>query len=98
MLHVRIYRPSKTAMQSGKAKTLQWVLEGLSQHRRNPEPLMGWVSSQDTFSQIKLFFPTKEAAIEYAQEKGWYYTVLPEHNRVIRAKSYSENFVKPALQ
>jgi hypothetical protein len=65
----RIYKPAKTAMQSARAKTKEWVLEYEPATRQEIEPLMGWTSSNDMLSQVRLFFETKEEAIDYAQER-----------------------------
>ena len=67
---VKIYRPARTAMSSGSAKTKSWVLEFSPSAALEVDPLMGWTSSADTQSQIKLNFSSKEAAIEYAKSKG----------------------------
>ncbi|MEM6491914.1 MAG: ETC complex I subunit, partial [Pseudomonadota bacterium] len=72
---VRIYQPAKTAMQSGRAKTGGWVLEPDDASARAPDPLMGWISSDDTLSQIKLRFDSKEDAIAFAQKRGLPYVV-----------------------
>ena len=63
---VKIYKPTKTAMQSGNAKTKQWLAEYISDIPTEKDSLMGWNSSSDTKSQIKLFFETKEQAINWA--------------------------------
>lgn len=89
---VRIFRPPKTAMQSGRAQTNEWVLEFEPATPRRPEPLMGWVSSGDTLNQIRLRFETKEDAIAYAVRKGYYYTVEPEHRRRIKPRNYADKF------
>jgi hypothetical protein len=89
---VRIYQPSKTAMQSGEGRTHEWILEYEPAGRRQIDPLMGWTSSTDTGSQVRLTFPTKEAAVDYARRHGLAYTVIePTPRRPIR-KSYAENF------
>lgn len=89
---VRIFRPDKTAMQSGHARTGQWRLEALPESRKSPDSLMGWVSSQDTLGQIQLAFDTKEEAIAHAVSQGWSYTVMPAHDRRLKPKSYADNF------
>ena len=66
----RIYRPAKTAMQSGTAKTTRWLLEYVSEIPREIDPLMGWTSSRDTTQQVKLWFDTKEDALAYAARNG----------------------------
>lgn len=89
---VRIFQPSKTAMQSGEGRTHEWILEHEPAGRRQIDPLMGWTSSTDTGSQVRLTFPTKEAAVDYARRHGLAYTVIePTPRRPIR-KSYADNF------
>jgi len=93
-MRARIYKPAKTAMSSGTAKTRQWVLEFAPASAREVDPLMGWTSSDDTQAQVKLRFPTKEAAIEYAADKGIEAQVFEPKPRKtnIRARGYGENF------
>ncbi|MEL6610397.1 MAG: ETC complex I subunit, partial [Pseudomonadota bacterium] len=67
-MRARIYQPAKTAMSSGSAKTKNWVLDYAPDSARSVDPLMGWTSSSDTQSQVRLTFPTKEAALEYAKD------------------------------
>lgn len=90
----RIYRPARSAMSSGQAKTKNWVLEFVSDTAREIDPLMGWTSSSDTQAQVRLRFPTKEAALEYAKEHGIDAIVTEPHQRKhnIRARGYGENF------
>jgi hypothetical protein len=87
-----IRRPPKSAMQSGLANTRQWVLEFAPSTPREIEPLMGWTSSRDTRRQVTLNFPTKEEAIAYAERHGLSYSLEEPKERVIRPKSYSDNF------
>ena len=91
---VRIYRPARNAMQSGKAKTDQWVLEHEAAEPRRVDPLMGWTSSADTQSQVRLRFDSREAAEAYAEEKGLEFDVVPPKPRKanIRQRGYGENF------
>jgi len=91
-MKVRIFQPSKNAMQSGRANTAKWVLEYEVETRRHPEPLMGWTASGDTLNQVRLKFKTAEDAVAYAQAKGWDYTVLPAHGRRVVPRNYSDNF------
>ena len=93
-MRARIYQPAKTAMQSGTAKTHLWVLEFAPASEREVDPLMGWTSSSDTQSQVRLKFETREAAEAYAAEKGIDYDVVEPKPRkpVIRARGYGENF------
>ena len=90
----RIYRPSKSAMSSGTAKTRQWVLEYVNDSGREVDPLMGWTSSDDTQAQVRLRFSTKEAALDYASEHGIEAVVCEPHNRkaIVRPGGYGENF------
>jgi hypothetical protein len=88
----RIYKPSKTAMQSGQAGTKAWLLEFEPDEPRNIEPLMGWTSSGDMKQQIRLTFETKEAAVAYCEKHGIAYQLFeaePPRRRII---SYSDNF------
>ena len=86
----RIYRPARTAMQQGRAKTKLWVLDFEPSEQRRADPLMGWISSGDTRRQLSLRFDTKEAAIAYADDKGL--TVQEPRERTPKTKSYSDNF------
>ncbi|HZL38838.1 MAG TPA: ETC complex I subunit [Pseudolabrys sp.] len=90
---VRIYKPAKTAMQSGLAKTKAWALDFDLAEPRTVEPLMGWTSSGDTRQQLRLRFDTKEEAIAYCAHHGIAYQVFeaaPAAPR--RGMSYSDNF------
>ena len=91
-MFARIYKPAKTAMQSGLAKTKDWLLDYEPATARETEPLMGWTSSNDMLSQVKLFFETKEEAIAYAEQNGIPYRVFEPHPRAMSKKSYSDNF------
>ncbi|MGE0096010.1 MAG: ETC complex I subunit [Alphaproteobacteria bacterium] len=88
----RIYRPAKTAMQSGRAKTKQWVLEFEPTLPKSNDPLMGWTSSGDTKQQLRLQFPTREEAVAYAEARGITYVVNEPHANPLKAKSYAANF------
>jgi len=92
MSEARIYQPAKTAMQSGRSKTRSWVLEFEPAEARRADPLMGWISSGDTESQIQLKFGSKEEAISYADSKGLTYQVAEPKRRRIKGKNYSDNF------
>jgi hypothetical protein len=88
----RIFRPAKTAMQSGEARTKEWVLEHEPAIPRRIDPLMGWTSSADTRAQVRLSFDTKEEAIAYAERNGIPYSLSePKPRRQVR-KSYADNF------
>ena len=88
----RIYQPSKTAMQSGRAKTQSWVLEFEPAEARHADPLMGWVSSGDTLCQVKLKFPSKAEAVSYADREGISYHITEPRRRRSKAKNYADNF------
>ena len=91
-MFARIFQPSKTAMQSGKSKTKNWVLEFEQAAARKVDPLMGWTSSGDTATQLRLTFDSKEAAIAYAQEKGIPHQVIETKTAEPVIKTYAENF------
>ncbi|MEP3276131.1 MAG: ETC complex I subunit [Stappiaceae bacterium] len=88
----RIYRPAKTAMQSGKAKLKRWVLDYEPENARTIDPLMGYTSSSDMTSQVKLFFDTQEDAVAYAKRNGIPYRIQEAQERKINRASYSDNF------
>lgn len=93
-MRARIYQPARTAMSSGQAKTKGWILEFAPESPRSVDPLMGWTSSQDTQTQVRLRFDTKEAALAYAREHGIEAQVFEPKKRKpnIRARGYAENF------
>lgn len=93
-MRARIYQPAKTAMQSGTAKTHHWVLEYAPASAREVDPLMGWTSSTDTQTQVRLRFDSREAAVAYAAAKGIDAEVQEPKARkpVIRPRGYGENF------
>ena len=88
----RIYRPAKTAMQSGKGKTTYWVLEHEPKDAKRVEPLMGYTSSSDMLSQVKLRFPTRDDAIAFAEANDIEYRVREPKEAKRRAVSYAQNF------
>ena len=92
MKKVLIYIPNKSPMQSGTAKNNKWIIEFKT---KNPtkNPLMGWESSSDTLSEIKLEFSSKELAINYAKKKKLDYELIEPKKRKIVKKSYSDNFI-----
>ena len=92
MALARIYRPAKTAMQAGRAKTRKWLLEYEPASRRDPDPLMGWSSAQDTLNQVQLRFDTLEEAVAFAKKRDLEYTLIEPHARTAKVKSYADNF------
>ena len=88
----RIFLPSRTAMQSGKAGTRRWLLEYEPERPRALDPLMGWTSSADMRSQVVLEFDTRDEAVAYAARHGIPHQVFEPHPPGIRSKSYSDNF------
>ena len=91
-MRARIYRPAKTAMQSGQAKTEKWVLEYDPTKRQSLDPLMGWSGAGDTMAQIRLTFDTLEDAMAYADKGGLKYSVQQPKSRIIKPKAYAANF------
>lgn len=93
-MRARIYRPSRTATQSGPARHRQWVLEFAPETPRNVDPLMGWTASDDMNSQVRLRFDSREAAEAYAREHGIDYVLREPTPRKpnIRPRGYGENF------
>ena len=93
-MRARIYQPARTAMSSGTAKTHHWVLEFAPASSREVDPLMGWTSSDDTQSQVRLRFPTKDAAVRYAADNRIEAHVFEPKTRKpnIRPRGYGENF------
>ena len=88
----RIYKPAKNAMQSGKANSRFWLLEFERQDAQRLDPLMGWAGSSDTRQQLRLRFPTVEAACAYARQHGIDATVQPEAPRALKIQAYADNF------
>lgn len=88
----RIYRPAKTAMQSGTAKTTRWLLEFEQETAREIDPLMGWTGSRDMRQQVKLWFETKDDALAYARANGIPARVEEPNEAKRRTVSYSDNF------
>jgi hypothetical protein len=89
----KIYQPSKTAMQSGKARTKFWVLE-FDKSNSSKDFVMGWTSSSNTNDQIKLKFETQEQAIKYAEENNIQFNLITPNKNKLIIKSYADNFLK----
>ena len=92
MSHARIYQRPKNAMQSGRARTDRWVLEYEASEPQRPDPLTGWAGSADTRNQLRLNFPTLEAAQAYAAREGIAYHVVPAPERTLKLQAYADNF------
>ena len=93
MKKAKIYKPSKTAMQSGLRNTKSWLLE-FDTLDTGINPLMGWETSKDTMSEVKLYFTTKDQAINYAKKNNInFYIVEPQKRKIIK-KTYASNFMK----
>ena len=93
-MRVRIFQPARNAMQSGTARTKGWVLVFPQEEPRGLDPLMGWTSSADTQSQVRLRFATRAEAEAYAKANGLAYVVTEPQSRAanIRPRGYGENF------
>ncbi len=93
-MSARIYQPARSAMTSGAAATRRWILEFTADGARELDPLMGWTGSADTRSQVRLSFPSREAAEAYARSRDIEATVIePKRRRpAIRPRGYGENF------
>ena len=89
---IKIYKPSKTAMQSGKGNTKKWLAKYISDVDIVKDSLMGWNSSLDTKTQIKIFFETKELAISWAKKNKYQFFVEEPKIKKLKPKSYASNF------
>ena len=93
MKKAKIYIPTKTVMQSGLAKINKWIIEFKTKDS-GVDPLMGWESSTDTLTELKLEFSTKELAIDYAKKNKIDFELIEPQKRKIVKKSYADNFTK----
>ena len=93
MKKAKIYKPSKTAMQSGLKKFDKWILEYIT-NDPTINPLMGWESSDDTLSELKIEFANKDLAVEYAKKNKIDFELIEPQKRKVNKKSYSDNFIK----
>ena len=93
MKKAKIYKPSKTAMQSGLKKFDKWIIEFITDDP-GKNPLMGWESSTDTYSELILEFTSKDLAVEYATKNNIDFEVIEPRERKIVKKSYADNFIK----
>lgn len=87
-----IYRPGRSVTQSGRAKARWWVLRFERREPSAPDPLMGWSGSGDTMQQVELKFPSREAAVAYAQSQGLEFRVLEPHSEKPSKRRYADNF------
>ena len=88
----RIFQRPKNAMQSGKARTDRWVLEFDPAEAKRPDPLTGWAGSGDVRDQLRLGFPTQEAAVAYAEREGIAYNVVTTPAKNLKLQAYADNF------
>jgi hypothetical protein len=93
MKKAKIYIPTKTAMQSGKNNDNIWIIE-FETKGIGINPLMGWETSSDTNSELKLEFSSKEFAINYAKKNKIDFEVIEPNKRKVVKKSYADNFLK----
>ena len=93
MKKAKIYKPSKTAMQSGLKKFDKWIIEFITDEP-GINPLMGWESSSDTYGELNLEFETKELAINYAKKNKIEFEVMESKERKVLKKSYADNFTR----
>lgn len=88
----RIFQHNKSSMQSGRARADEWLLEFEPLEPKQADPLTGWAGSGDMHGQIKLSFPTREAAIAHCERQGWAYTLVPAPEKKLKLQSYADNF------
>jgi hypothetical protein len=93
MKKAKIYIPNKNPMQSGQGKTIKWILE-FETKDPTKNPLMGWESSSDTYSELRLEFSSKELAINYAKKKKIDFEIIEPKKRKTVKKSYADNFLR----
>ena len=89
---IKIYKPTKSSMQSGLGKTKLWIAEYVSEQDKTKDSLMGWNSSSDTKEQIKMFFDTKDQAVEWAKKNNQQFVVIEPKVKKYNLKSYASNF------
>lgn len=88
----RIFQRPKNSTQSGRARTDLWIFEFEAAEGQRADPLTGWAGSGDTRAQVKLSFPTREAAVEYATREGYSYAVVAAPERKLKLQAYADNF------
>ena len=88
----RIFQRPKNSMSSGRANTDQWQLEFEPSEPKRADPLTGWAGSGDMRQQVRLTFPTAEAAIAYAEKQGWDHVVMSAPEKTLKLQAYADNF------
>jgi hypothetical protein len=96
MTDVKIFKPAKSAMQSGRANTQKWIIYYEWEDCQYVEPIMQWTASTSTKSQVKLEFESKQEAIDFAHKNDWSFTIEEPHLSQIKPKSYTDNFIRPS--
>ena len=91
-MSARIYQMPKNALQSGKARTGDWMLEFEPAEAKKPDPMTGWAGSGDTQEQVKLTFPSQDAAQAYAERYGIAYHVVKTPPKALKIQAYADNF------
>lgn len=91
-MSARIFQRPKNAMQSGRGRSAEWVLEFVPAERRKADPLMGWAGSGDTQTQVELTFPSLDAARAYAEKKGIAAAYTPTPPKTLKLQTYADNF------
>ena len=91
-MKAKIFKPAKTAMQSGRSKFNKWVLKFSDKKNQLKDTMMGWNGGSSTISQIELKFSSKEEAVNYAKKNNIDYEVLETSERRVINKSYADNF------
>lgn len=91
-MSARIFQMPKNAMQSGRARTQQWVLEFDPAEKKVPDPMTGWAGSGDTQRQVRLQFASADEAMTYAERNGLAYHVVPVPAKTLKIQAYSDNF------
>jgi hypothetical protein len=92
MKNARIYQRPKNAMQSGRARTDSWILEFEPVRQQGPDPLTGWAGGDATTNQIRIAFPTLDAAKAHAEREGYAFSVVPAPARKLKLQAYADNF------
>jgi len=88
----KIYQPAKSSMQSGLKNTKKWCLEVMDIYEKKLSPTFGWISSNNTYDQVKLYFDSLESAVEFAKKNNFSYKVFNSKKRSVLKKTYSDNF------